>query len=111
MPGSSRRWAGAQPDPLLGPDHVVRSRGLIGRRAYDRAGQPLGRVVDVVIEGDGAVPDRVTGVLVTTGPWGRLLGYASPDERGPWLVSRLAHLIIRRRLRTLAWDEVELRDR
>jgi hypothetical protein len=50
----------------------------------------------------------VTGVVVTAGPWGRLLGYESPDSRGPWLVSALAHWVIRRHLRRLAWAEVDI---
>jgi hypothetical protein len=87
---------------------TFRSGALIGAAARDREGRPLGRVVDLVIESQTGRPVRVTGVVVTSGPWGRLLGYESPDERGPWLVSHLARWIIRRHVRTLPWDQVEI---
>jgi hypothetical protein len=87
---------------------VLRSYQLIGRPARDLAGRPLGRVLDLVIDGDPQVPARVTAVLVSTGPWGRLLGYESPDEHGPWLLAALARWVIRRHIRVLDWDEVRI---
>jgi len=97
---------------MPGSDHpgaeVVRSGHFIGRPARDRSGAPLGTVVDLVIESVTGQPARVTGVVVSSGAWGRLLGYESPDERGPWLVSQLARWIIRRRVRQLTWAEVEI---
>lgn len=87
---------------------VARSYQIIGRPARDRAGHPLGRVVDLLIDAPPGRPARVTAVTVTTGPWGRLLGYESPDERGPWLLSRLAGWVVRRRLRRLAWADVDI---
>lgn len=87
---------------------VVRSRQIIGRTARDRAGQPLGRVVDLTIEAVTGRPPRVLAAVVTTRSWGRLLGYESPDEKGPWLLRLLARWIIRRHVRTVDWAEVEV---
>jgi hypothetical protein len=85
---------------------TVRSGYLIGRTVRDQGGAALGRVVDLEIEsGTGGTP-QVLAVVITSGPWGRLLGYESPDERGPWLVSRLARWLIRRHMRTLPWTDV-----
>ncbi len=87
---------------------VLRSYQLIGRPASDLAGQPLGRVLDLVIDGDPKAPARVRAALVSKGPWGRLLGYESPDERGPWLLSTLAHWIVRRHIRVVDWNDLRI---
>jgi hypothetical protein len=87
---------------------VVRSRQIIGRTARDRTGQPLGRVVDLTIEAVTGRPPRVLAAVVTTRPWGRLLGYESPDEKGPWVLSRLARWIMRRHMRTVDWAQVAI---
>jgi len=106
MPAGDAQPAG--PDNGTPRPAVLRSYQLIGRPARDLAGQPLGRVLDLVIEGGPGVPATVTAALVSGGPWGRLLGYESPDERGPWLLTTLARWIIRRQIRTVAWDELRI---
>ena len=52
--------------------------------------------------------ERVTAVIVTAGRWGRLLGYESDDDTGPWLLESLARLILRRHTTRLAWRDVSL---
>jgi hypothetical protein len=85
----------------------VRTRDLIGRPAFDRAGQPLGYVVDLIAEpGPDGVP-RLVGVMVTRGPHGRLLGYDRPEQQGPWLLERLARLL-RRGTRIVDWSQVRV---
>jgi hypothetical protein len=85
----------------------VRTRELIGRTAFDRTGEPIGFVVDLVAEpGEDGVP-RVVGVVVTRGLHGRLLGYERAEQTGPWLVERLARLL-RRGTRTVEWSEVRI---
>jgi hypothetical protein len=85
----------------------VRTRELIGRPAFDRDGQPLGRVADVIAEpGPDGVP-RLVGVMVTRGLYGRLLGYDRPEQQGPWLLERLARLL-RRGTRIVDWSHVRI---
>jgi hypothetical protein len=81
---------------------------LIGERAYDRSGGYLGRVADLAAEPDAAGRMRVTGVVVSPGLWGRLLGYERAEITGPWLLERLARLVIRRGVRQVPWDEVRI---
>jgi sporulation protein YlmC with PRC-barrel domain len=80
---------------------------LIGRAAYDRSGRYLGRVADLVVDDrDGSW--RVTEVVVTKPPWGRLLGYERAEETGPWLLVVLARRLLRRDTRRLPWREVTI---
>ncbi|WBB81049.1 PRC-barrel domain-containing protein [Micromonospora sp. WMMD882] len=79
---------------------------LIGVPVAGPDGRRLGRVVDVVAEADRQGRLRLTGVLVTRGPWGRLLGYERDGVSGPWLVEAVARWIIRRRVTRLPWSEL-----
>jgi hypothetical protein len=88
----------------------MRSNDLVGRAAVDRAGKPLGRVVDLVTEVDAAGVPEVVAVVVTTGWHGRLLGYERDAAGGPWLLDRVARLLFGH-TDTVAWNEVQLLDR
>jgi hypothetical protein len=48
----------------------------------------------------------VVEAVVIDGPWLRIPGYESPDEKGPWLLVMLARWITRRHLRTYPWNEI-----
>ena len=48
---------------------------LIGKAAYHRSGAYLGRVADLVMAPDPDGAWRLTHLVVSHPPWGRLLGY------------------------------------
>lgn len=81
----------------------MRASDVLGRRAVDRAGRDLGRIVDIVCETSGREAPEVVAVLAVRGPWGRLLGYEREQVRGPWVIEKLAGWILRRRTTTVPW--------
>ena len=81
------------PEPLRAGD-------LLGRRVTGPDGTDLGRVADLVVEGD-----AVVAVIVTRPPWGRLLGYERPAAGGPWLLEVAARAILRRRSARVPWAD------
>jgi hypothetical protein len=85
---------------------TIRAGALIGRTAYDRSGHPLGTIADLIVDGDLRTGLRVTHVVVARKPWGRLLGYERSQTAGPWLLQTFARLVMHRRVRTIAWDEL-----
>jgi hypothetical protein len=89
---------------------VLRAADLIDRPAYDLAGGYLGRVADLVVAPDGQGRQRITEVVVSPRPWGRLLGYEREDASGPWLVERFARRVLRRKVRRLPWSAVRIED-
>jgi hypothetical protein len=90
-------------DELVGS---ARAGALIGRRAYDRAGNDLGRIADLIVDRqpDGSL--RVTQVVVARRPWGRLLGYEREQVTGPWLLQTLARIVMHRRVRIVDWADL-----
>jgi hypothetical protein len=80
----------------------------LGRSVRDTDGKPLGRIVDLVVEPDGEGRPRLTAVVVTAGPWGRLLGYEREQVDGPWLLETLARAILRRDMTTVLWHRITL---
>jgi sporulation protein YlmC with PRC-barrel domain len=85
----------------------MRSKDLIGHRAFDRTGRALGRVADLVVSSaDGGAP-RLVAVVVRPDRWGRLLGYERPEAAGPWPLEIFARRL-RRRSRHLPWTEVTI---
>lgn len=86
---------------------VVRAGALISRTAYDRSGQPLGTIADLIADGDLQQGLRVTHVVVARRPWGRLLGYEREQTAGPWLLQTFARLVMHRRVRTIAWEDLD----
>lgn len=81
---------------------------LIRQPAYDLAGRYLGQVADVVVDTDATGRYRITEVVVTPRPWGRLLGYERDEVDGPWLLEVLARGLLRRGTRRLPWSAVRI---
>jgi sporulation protein YlmC with PRC-barrel domain len=86
------------------PPQGLRASDLIGRPVGDVDGTVLGRIADLIVE-----DDRVTAVIVTKGPWGRLLGYEREAAGGPWLLQAVARAVLRRNSRRIAWPDAHLR--
>ena len=89
-------------------NETVLAHELIKRPAYDLAGEYLGRVADVVVDTDATGRYRITEVVVTPRPWGRLLGYERGEVDGPWLLEALARGLLRRGTRRLPWSAVRI---
>jgi hypothetical protein len=87
---------------------VLRAHELLDRPAYDLAGGYLGRVADLVVGADPGGRWRITEVIVSPRPWGRLLGYERPEVTGPWLLEQFAHHVLRRQVRRLPWAAVRI---
>ena len=82
----------------------MRASDVLGRYAVGADGRRIGRVVDLVCEGD-----VLTAALVVRGPWGRLLGYERDQEvRGPWLIEVTARKVLRRNTTTVPWDSLRI---
>jgi sporulation protein YlmC with PRC-barrel domain len=86
----------------------VRASALLRQTVYDGAGNRLGRVADLETVRDGEGRERLVAVLVSDGPWGRLLGYEREEVEGPWLLEVTARRILRRHLRRIPWTEANL---
>lgn len=85
----------------------TRAGDLIGRRAYLRSGEYLGRIADLITEGDLKSGLRVTKVVCARRPWGRLLGYERQQATGPWVLQTFARLVMHRRVRVIAWEDLD----
>ncbi|GAA2219814.1 PRC-barrel domain-containing protein [Micromonospora olivasterospora] len=85
---------------------TLRAGALLRRPVRDADGRVLGRVADIETARDGDGRERVTALIVTAGRWGRLLGYERHETAGPWLLERLAHLVLRRHLTRVPWRDV-----
>jgi sporulation protein YlmC with PRC-barrel domain len=83
----------------------LRANLLIGRQARTNAGEPVGRIVDLVVDD---TTMTVTHAVVTDGPWGRLLGYERDEVTGPWLIEIIARRLIRRHVRQIPWTDINL---
>jgi hypothetical protein len=81
---------------------------LIQQPAYDLTGQYLGRVADLIADTDATGRYRITEVVVSRPPWGRLLGYERDEVHGPWLLEILARAVLRRDVRRLPWSAVRI---
>jgi sporulation protein YlmC with PRC-barrel domain len=95
----------------MNPERVNPSRRvglLLGRPVYDRSGNRLGRLADLETRRDPHGQERISAVIVTAGPWGRLLGYERAEVGGPWLLERLARIVLRRTMRRVPWSEARL---
>jgi hypothetical protein len=85
-----------------GPQRL-RASDLLGARAFDAAGAPIGKIADLVVE-----DNAIVAANVTRGPWGRLLGYEREAARGPWLLEVAARAVLRRNSRRVPWAELRL---
>jgi sporulation protein YlmC with PRC-barrel domain len=83
----------------------MRAGELINQVVYDRAGERLGRVADLLTYPDAHGRLRVTHVLVTPRWRGRLFGYERPGINGPWLIEWLARAL-HRGTREVPWQDV-----
>jgi hypothetical protein len=83
---------------------------VLARRAYDPAGNYLGKVADVIVEADAEGRYRIREVVLSDRPWGRLLGYEREEQTGPWLLEKLADAVLRRDIRRLPWSAVRIHD-
>jgi sporulation protein YlmC with PRC-barrel domain len=86
----------------------VRASVLMGQAVYDAAGKRLGRVTDLETARDGDGRERLVAVLVSDGPWGRLLGYERAEVQGPWLLVAAARRIMYRHIRRVPLAEAHL---
>jgi len=75
---------------------------------HDESGRLLGRVADVETERGEDGRERVVALLVTAGPWGRLLGYEREQVQGPWLLEWFARFVLRREMHRVPWEQVRL---
>ena len=91
----------------MSPD--LRAGSLLKRRVHDRSGAYVGRVADLETARDADGRERVVALIVTPGPWGRLLGYDREHVDGPWLLEWLAKLVLRRQVRRVPWAEADVR--
>ncbi|MEV8508850.1 hypothetical protein AB0368_29025 [Actinoplanes sp. NPDC051475] len=92
--------ADAPPPPRVG--------ALIGREVRHRDGHPLGRIADLETSRGPDGLERITAAIVTSGRWGRLLGYERDQHTGPWLLEQLAHYVVRRHTRRIPWQELRV---
>jgi hypothetical protein len=93
------------------PDEVdfpIRVSEVMRRQVRDGNGEILGRIADVETTAGPDGRELVTAVIITAGRWGRLLGYESAEHTGPWLLERLARLILRRHTTRVSWPDVSL---
>jgi sporulation protein YlmC with PRC-barrel domain len=81
---------------------------ILGRHVRTADGRDLGRVADIETDTGPDGRPRVTALIVTSGPWGRLLGYERDEVRGPWILERFARWILRRDTSRVPWDEAVL---
>jgi sporulation protein YlmC with PRC-barrel domain len=86
----------------------LRAGALLGQRVCDPDGTVIGRVADLETQPDDEGRERIVAVLVTAGPWGRLLGYEREQVKGPWLLEWCARRIMRRDMHRIPWDEAHL---
>jgi hypothetical protein len=86
----------------------LRVSTVMHRQVRDHTGTVLGRIADLETTHDPDGRERITAVIVTAGRWGRLLGYERDQHAGPWLLQRLARLILRRHTTRLSWTDMTL---
>jgi hypothetical protein len=89
-------------------DAPIRASQLMHRQVRDHAGHVLGRIADLHTTRDADGHERVTAAIVTSGRWGRLLGYERDETTGPWLLEKLAHHILRRHTRHVPLNDLLL---
>jgi sporulation protein YlmC with PRC-barrel domain len=86
---------------------TIRAGAMIGRPAYDRDGNRLGTIADLIVDGDLQNGLRVTHAVVARRPWGRLLGYEREQATGPWLIRKFARIVMHRRVRVIDWNDLD----
>ena len=84
---------------------VLRASALLGRRVRTADGRDLGRVADLETDTGPDGRPRVTALVVTARPWGRLLGYERDEVVGPWILEHFARWILRRNTHRVPWGD------
>jgi len=93
------------------PEHLeapVRASRLMNREVRDRSGHVIGRIADLQTTRGPDGRERVTATIVTSGRWGRLLGYERDEASGPWLLEKLARYVLRRHTHRVAFRDLIL---
>jgi sporulation protein YlmC with PRC-barrel domain len=88
--------------------HTGRVSDILGQPVYDDTGKLIGRTADLVTETAPDGTQRVTAAIVVQHHWGRLLGYERDETTGPWILERLARIILRRNAREIPWQDLRL---
>ena len=83
----------------------MRAGDLINKVVYDKEGNTIGRVADLLAYPDSHGRLRITHVLVTPRWRGRLFGYERPGISGPWLIEWLARAL-HHGTRQVPWAQV-----
>ncbi|GAA0925897.1 PRC-barrel domain-containing protein [Virgisporangium aurantiacum] len=83
----------------------LRASALLGRRVRTTDGRDLGRIADIETDVGPNGRPRVTALVVTARPWGRLLGYERDEVVGPWILEHLARRILRRNTHRVPWAD------
>ncbi|MCW3819310.1 PRC-barrel domain containing protein [Micromonospora sp. DR5-3] len=94
--------------PANQPDAPLRAGALLRQPVRDLEGRIIGRVADIETTRDSDGHERVTALIVTTGRWGRLLGYERHEAGGPWLLEHLARIVLRGHLTRVPWHDARL---
>jgi sporulation protein YlmC with PRC-barrel domain len=90
-------------EPAPASTEILRASALLGRRVRTADGRDLGRVADIETDLGPDGRPRVTALVVTARPWGRLLGYERDEVVGPWILEHLARRILRRNTQRVPW--------
>jgi hypothetical protein len=93
------------------PEHLetpLRASQLMNREVRDRAGHVLGRIADLQTTRGPDGQERITAAIVTSGRWGRLLGYERDEVTGPWLLEKLARYVLRRHTHRIPFNDLML---
>ena len=87
----------------------MRASDLIGRVAYDRDGNPIGNITELLMRPSarGSEGYVVYAAMITPGHTGRLLGYSRPGIQGPWLIERIAKWL-NGGTREVPWADIRL---
>jgi hypothetical protein len=93
------------------PEHLetpLRAGQLMNREVRDRSGRVLGRIADLQTTRGPDGRERISAAIVTSGRWGRLLGYERDEGTGPWLLERLAQYVLRRHTHRIPFNDLML---
>jgi hypothetical protein len=85
----------------------MRASDLLGRIAYDRDGQPLGRIADLLTRPGADGVHQLHSVLIAPRHRGRLFGYEREGVQRPWVIDRIARLL-HRGSHEVPWTDLRL---
>jgi PRC-barrel domain len=85
----------------------MKASDLLGATAYDRGGQRLGTINELICRPDSDGRPMIVEVQLSPGRRHRLLGYERPGIQGPWLLEKLANWL-HRGTTTVRWEDLNL---